>query len=156
MKSHDHETLIVAAGVFVLAVSLLLPMVQKFAAEHDVREVATRAAEVRDKLMSSAETGKPLRVRVSDLVDGLSPDAALAEAEMRDDRDDHEDQTVAPAASEMSAVTSPPVGDAGDSRDADEVRQVATEECAPAAVAPRDGAGDDRVRRAGASHIWRQ
>lgn len=172
MNSRDNETLIVLAGVAVLAVSLILPMMQRIASEHDVHEVAVRAIEVKDKLLSSTDSAKPLRVRVTEIVDGLSPDAALAEAEMRSDR------AVAPAAvdavarpeeealpSAVEAAVAPPAAlanaktvaepPATTQRKALEPEQVV--EARPREpIAPRDGSGAPAVERSGAAWIWDQ
>lgn len=161
MNSRDNETLIVLAGVAVLAVSLILPMVQRIAAEHDVREVAVRAIEVKDKLLSSTDTAKPLRVRMTEIVDGLSPDAALAEAEMRSDK------AVAPAPVDAVArpkEASPASVDAAAPPEADgaaaEAKALEPEQVAGARqrapIAPRDGIGAPTTERSGAAWIWDQ
>jgi hypothetical protein len=173
MNSRDRETLVVALGVAVLAISLLLPLGQKFAAEHDVGEVAVRAVEVKDKLLSAAEGGKPLRVRVSDIVDGLSPDAALAEAEMlREAALEIEAMAVAARPEDAEESREPgtvnrerPKPGAGNAVEkpekVDELAAAAPattdgERAAPA-VAPRDGAGEaHQTKRAGAASIWEQ
>ena len=163
MNSRDNETLIVLAGVAVLAVSLILPMMQRIAAEHDVSEVAVRAIEVKDKLLSSTDSAKPLRVRMTEIVDGLSPDAALAEAEMRNDK------AVAPAP--VDAVARPQEASPAGFKDAGaappEMEEAATKAKAlepeqvagarpRAPIAPRDGIGAPPMERSGAAGIWDQ
>lgn len=161
MNSRDNETLIVLAGIAVLAVSLFLPMVQQLASEQDVRDVAVKAIEVKDKLLSTAEEAK--RVRVTELVEKLAPDVALAEAEMRDDK------AVAPApldavarpqedapAGETSAAPMPPSADElSTALNAAEPERIA-EARPPAPIAPRDNPGAPEVERPGAAGIWEQ
>lgn len=80
MNPASQEKLIVGAGITVLALSLVLPLIQRVADEYDLSEVAVRAVELKTEVLSSAAADKSLGQRVGQLVDGISPDAALAEA----------------------------------------------------------------------------
>lgn len=146
MNSRDNETLIVAIGVAVLAISLLLPLARDFAAEHDVREVKARAVEVKRKLMETAESGKPLAVRVSNIVDGLSPDAALAEAEAQAGEVEMPAAGASVAAETEAVAEKPLAAPAGDGSPG------------AAAVAPpvADESETQTSRRADASWVWAQ
>ncbi len=83
MKQADNERLILGAGIVVLAISLAVPAFQKIAEMHGVRDVAARMAEVPRRLVASGTPGKTLSLQVKGLVDGLSPDVALADAKIR-------------------------------------------------------------------------
>lgn len=80
MDSGKHERLILGAGLAVLALSLAVPLVQRAWEEYDLREVATRATNVKDQVLSSAVSDKSFGERVGAIVDGISPDAAHADA----------------------------------------------------------------------------
>ncbi len=78
MKTADNETLVMFAGVLVLALSLAVPLFQDLAKKHDVRQIASGAVDLKNELLSAKDPGKVLSVKVSNLVGELSPDAALA------------------------------------------------------------------------------
>jgi hypothetical protein len=82
MRTDHSEKLILAAGIAVLGVSLAVPAAREFSSRHDVHDVASKVVDLQRQLMSSAEPGKTLSVQVKHLVDGLAPDAALADAEL--------------------------------------------------------------------------
>lgn len=106
MKSDKHETLILGAGIAVLALSLAIPLVQRMWAEYDLQQVATRAAEVKSQVLSAAVSDKSLGERVGAIVDGISPDAAHAEAVVSTAAA----ETESPAEGELNANAANPLG----------------------------------------------
>ncbi len=80
MRSVDNDTLIVAVGFAVLFVSLALPMMNEVAEKEQVRQVADRAVQLRNELMNAEDPAQVIKARMGGLVNGLSPDVALADA----------------------------------------------------------------------------
>jgi len=78
MKSVDNDMVIVVAGFTVLFVSLAYPLMTELANKHEVRQVATRAVELKDEIMSSDHPAKVIQARVGNLVREFAPDTALA------------------------------------------------------------------------------
>lgn len=86
MNSDNNEKLILIAGLSVLAFSLVVPLAQRIANDYDIADVASRAADLKRDVLTATASDKTLGERVGNLVDGLSPDAALAEASLRGEK----------------------------------------------------------------------
>jgi len=80
MRPVDNDTLIVAVGFAVLFVSLALPLMNQVAEKEQVRQVADRAVQLRNELMNAEDPAQVIKARMGGLVNGLSPDVALADA----------------------------------------------------------------------------
>jgi len=105
MKSDHNEKLILFAGLSVLAFSLVVPLAQRIANDYDIADVATRAAELKKDVLTAAASDKTLGEHVGRLVDGLSPDAALAEASLRGEK------SMAPNTNAVRLTPGGPIGE---------------------------------------------
>jgi hypothetical protein len=131
MRTDHSEKLILAAGIAVLGVSLAVPAARELSSRHDVRDMASKVVDLQHKLMSSAEPGKTLSVRVKHLVDGLAPDAALADGKLQ--QRSAPDPEATPPHPEVAA-------------DEKSTAAEATEESDLKVVVEWSGAGDAKIR----------
>jgi hypothetical protein len=96
MNSDRNEKLILGVGLAVLAGSLVLPLVLRIASDYSVADMASRVVTLKKHVLTAAASDRTLGEHVGSLVDGLSPDSALAEASRQ------EGKSIAPPAEAAS------------------------------------------------------